>query len=80
MSCTHEHECPDWDYMLIGPGYVELGCCTCKCTDEPDKEGVRTLELLYELNSLQDSLWGHSKPDEVKPLIDELNAIRARRK
>ena len=24
------HFCPDWDYMLIGPGMEEYDGCTCK--------------------------------------------------
>jgi len=24
------HWCPDWDYLLVGPGCAEKDCCTCK--------------------------------------------------
>jgi len=24
------HFCPDWDFMLIGPEWPEMECCTCK--------------------------------------------------
>lgn len=27
------HFCPDWDFLLIGPGMeIELKCCTCPKT------------------------------------------------
>lgn len=30
------HFCPDWDGLLIGPGMIEIECCTCVklCNDD----------------------------------------------
>jgi hypothetical protein len=31
------HCCPDWDFMLIRPGDVEMEVCTCPVADEPSE-------------------------------------------
>jgi hypothetical protein len=31
------HYCPDWDFMLIRPGDVEMEVCTCPVADEPSE-------------------------------------------
>lgn len=28
------HFCPEWDYMLVGPGMPEADCCLCEAPQQ----------------------------------------------
>lgn len=36
------HWCGDWDDLLVGPGMMELTCCTCENIPIKTKEEART--------------------------------------
>lgn len=37
------HWCPDWDDLLVGPGSMEITCCTCTNVDQGIKEASQWL-------------------------------------
>lgn len=45
-STPIEHECPDWDFLVIRPGDPEMAGCTCFASAAPPSE-IPTSQMMH---------------------------------